>query len=617
MNESIALSIAAIGIISLACQWLAWWIKLPAILFLLLAGIFIGPVSGWINPDELFGDLLFPIVSLSVAVILFEGSLTLKFSEIKGLENVVQRMVTSGMLVTWAVTTTATYYLLDVSFQLALLFGALTVVTGPTVIVPMLRAVRPTAYLSKILRWEGIVIDPVGALLAVLVYEFIISGSGEGALGHSLWFFASQILTGLVFGMLAGYTLGVILRRHWLPEYLRSMATLMIVFAVFALSNHIRAESGLLTVTVMGIWLANMKHVDVEDILNFKETLSIVLISGLFIILAARLDIAQIAQLGWGALGVLLIMQFVARPLKVAVSTWGSSLNWRERAMLGWIAPRGIVAAAVAALFSLQLQQRGFEQASILVPLTFIVIIGTVALQSVTARLVAVWLGVAEPEARGFLIVGANSLARAIAKALQKHDIPVLLADTSWNNIRAAMMDDLPTFYGNVVSEYADQRLDLVGIGQLLALSSVHHENAVATMRYRTEFGSENIYSLQVISEKEGDVKTGKPSVGRTAFGDDVSFTGLSKMVGEGACIRSTGLTDEFGYDDYHQEYDKRAIPLFAISPSGKMRVYTASQDLKPGSGWTIISMISEPQDKFDEPSSGEPSEVEQGESKS
>ena len=616
MNESIALTIAAIGVISLACQWLAWWIKLPAILFLLLAGIFIGPVSGWIKPDELFGDLLFPIVSLSVAVILFEGSLTLKFSEIKGLEKVVQRMVTSGMLVTWAVTTTATYFLLDVSFQLALLFGALTVVTGPTVIVPMLRAVRPTAYLSKILRWEGIVIDPVGALLAVLVYEFIISGSGEGALGHSLWFFASQILTGLVFGMLSGYTLGVILRRHWLPEYLRSMATLMIVFAVFALSNHIRAESGLLTVTVMGIWLANMKHVDVEDILNFKETLSIVLISGLFIILAARLDLAQIAQLGWGALGVLLIMQFVARPLKVAVSTWGSSLNWRERAMLGWIAPRGIVAAAVAALFSLQLQQRGFEQASILVPLTFIVIIGTVALQSVTARLVAVWLGVAEPEAKGFLIVGANSLARAIAKALQKHDVSVLLADTSWNNIRAAMMDDLPTFYGNVVSEYADQRLDLVGIGQLLALSSVHHENAVATMRYRTEFGSENIYSLQVISEKEGDVKTGKPSVGRTAFGDDVSFTGLSKMVGEGACIRSTGLTDEFGYADYQQEYDKRAIPLFAISPSGKLRVYTASQDLKPGSGWTIISMISEPQDKFDEPSSGEPPEVEQGKGK-
>jgi len=318
----------------------------------------------------------------------------------------------------------------------------------------------------------------------------------------------------------------------------------------------------------------------------------------LFIILAARLDFAQLAQLGWGALGVLLIMQFVARPLKIAVSTWGSSLNWRERAMLAWIAPRGIVAAAVAALFSLQLQQRGFEQASALVPMTFIVIIGTVALQSITARLVATGLGVAEPEPKGFLIVGSSSLAREIAKALHKHDVHVLMADTSWNNIRAAMMDNLPTFFGKVVSEYADQRLDLVGIGQLLALSSVHEENVLAAMRYRTEFGSANIYTLQVISEKEGDTKTGKPPVGRIAFGKDVSFTSLSKMLGEGATVRSTGITDEFTFDDYNQKYSERAVPLFAISPSGKLHVYTAGDDLEPASGWTLISLVHEPKNE-------------------
>jgi NhaP-type Na+/H+ or K+/H+ antiporter len=596
MNEHIALSIAAIGILALACQWLAWWVKLPAILFLLLAGIVVGPVSGWINPDVLFGDLLFPIVSLSVAVILFEGSLTLKFHEIEGLEKVVRRMVSVGMLVTCTVTTIATYYLLDVSFQMALLFGAVTVVTGPTVIVPMLRTVRPTANLSNILRWEGIVIDPMGALLAVLVYEFIISGSSGSAWGHTLRFFAEQILIGLLLGALAGYLLGILLRRHWLPEYLRNMATLMIVFGVFALSNYIRAESGLLTVTVMGIWLANMKHVEVDDILDFKETLSIVLISGLFILLAARLDFTQVQQLGWGALGILLIMQFIARPLKVLVSTWGSSLNWRERAMLSWIAPRGIVAAAVAALFSLQLQQRGFEQATFLVPMTFIVIIGTVALQSLTARLVATRLGVAEPEPKGFLIVGSNSLARSIAKALSKHDVRVLLADTSWNNVRAAMMDNLPTFYGNVVSEYADRQLDLVGIGQLLALSGVREENALAAMRYRTEFGSANIYSLQVESEKEGDTKTGKPPVGKVAFGADVSFTQLSAMLGEGAEIRSTGLTDEFGFDKYSEKYSHSAVPLFAISPRGKLNVYTAGVELNPTAGWTIVSLVAEPE---------------------
>jgi NhaP-type Na+/H+ or K+/H+ antiporter len=601
VNETIVLSVAAIGVLALICQWFAWWVKLPAILFLLLSGIVVGPVLGWIDPDALFGDLLFPVVSLSVAVILFEGSLTLRLSEIKGLERVVRRMVSSGMLMTWTVTTLATYELLDISFQLALLFGALTVVTGPTVIVPLLRTVRPTAHLANILRWEGIVIDPLGALLAVLVFEFIISGSGGTALGHTLLLFAEQILTGLVLGVAAGYALGVALRHYWLPEFLHNAAALMLVFGVFALSNHIRAESGLLTVTVMGIWLANMKGVDVEGILDFKETLSIVLISGLFIILAARLDFEGVTLLGWGALGVLLIMQFVARPLKILVSTWGSSLTWRERAMLAWVAPRGIVAAAVAALFALQLEQQGFDQAAMLVPMTFIVIIGTVALQSITARLVAVSLGVAEPDPKGFLIVGGNPVARAIALALHKHGFRVLLADTSWNNVRAAMMENLPAFFGKVVSEHADRRLDLVGIGQLLALSSVQEENALASMRYRTEFGVANIYSLQVTSEKEDDTKTGKPPYGYIAFGEDVSFTQLSKMLSNGAEIRSTGLSDEFGFDEYYKKYFGRAVPLFAINPRGKLFVYTALSDLKLVSGWTIISLVEQPSEKVAE----------------
>lgn len=595
MNDTILLSLAAIGILSLACQWIAWWVKLPAILFLLLAGIVVGPVAGWINPDVLFADLLFPLVSLAVAVILFEGSLTLRFSEIKGLEKVVRRLVSTGLMVTWAVTTTATYVLLDISFQLALLFGALTVVTGPTVIVPMLRTVRPTAHLSNILRWEGIVIDPIGALLTVLVYEFIIAGSGSDALGHTFLLFIQQILSGLVLGALSGYVLGIILRRHWLPEYLRNMATLMLVLGVFTLSDYTREESGLLAVTVMGIWLANMRNVDVKDILDFKETLSIVLISGLFIILAARLNFDEVTQLGWGALGVFLVIQFIARPLKVMVSTWGTSLTWRERGLLSWIAPRGIVAAAIAALFAMQLQRQGMEQAVLLVPLTFIVIIGTVALQSATARLLAVWLGVAEPEPKGFLIVGANPLARAIAVVLQKHEFRVLLADSSWNNIRAAMMENIPAYYGNVVSEHADRRLDLVGIGQLLTLSSVQQENALAAMRYRTEFGVGNIYNLQVATESEGDKKTGKPRVGQVAFGEDVSFTQLTKMLSDGAEIRSTPLTDEFGYDEYYKKY-YRAVALFAINPRGKLSVYTAESDLKPTAGWTIISLI--PQSK-------------------
>jgi hypothetical protein len=218
-----------------------------------------------------------------------------------------------------------------------------------------------------------------------------------------------------------------------------------------------------------------------------------------------------------------------------------------------------------------------------------------VALQSITARLVAVWLGVAEPDPKGFLIVGGNPLARAIALALQKHDFHVLIADTSWSNVRAAMMENLPAFFGKVVSEYADRRLDLVGIGQLLALSSVQEENALAALRYRTEFGVENIYSLQVTSEKEGDTKTGGPPCGHIAFGEEVSFTQLSKVLGKGGEIRSTGLSEEFGFDEYYKKYYRRAVPLFAISPRGKLYVYTADSDLNPVSGWTIISLIEKP----------------------
>ncbi|MEJ2440944.1 MAG: cation:proton antiporter [Gammaproteobacteria bacterium] len=568
MNEMIVISLAGIGIVALACQWLAWWIKLPAILFLLLAGLLLGPVTGLIHPDKLFGDLLFPVVSLSVAVVLFEGSLTLKFREIKGLEKVVQRLLSIGVLTTWAITTLATYLLLSIPFELALLFGALTVVTGPTVIVPMLRTVRPTARLSNILRWEGIVIDPIGALLAVLVFEFIISGSGVAALGHTLLSFAGQVSTGLVIGAVSGYGWGTVLRRHWLPEFLHKVATLMIVFGVFALSNQLQSES-----------------------------LSIVLISGLFIILATRIDFTRVTQLGWHALGVLLVMQFVARPVKVLVATWGSSLSWRERTLLAWIAPRGIVAAAIAALFALQLEQQAYPGATLLVPMTFIIILGTVTLQSATARMLAMWLGVAEPEPTGFLIVGANPLARAIARALDKNGFHVQLADTSWSNIRNAVMDNLPTYYGNVVSEDADRRLDLVGIGQLLALSSVHEENALAASRYRSEFGAANIYSLQITSEREGDTKTGKPRIGQLAFGEAASYKSLSAMLGEGAEVRSTSLSDEFGFDEYYKQYF-RAVPLFAINPRGKLSVYTDEHELKPAAGWTIISLIpqSEPE---------------------
>lgn len=599
MEQHALLTIAGLSVLAIGCQWFAWWVRLPAILFLLLAGILAGPVLHWIVPDVLLGDLLFPFVSLAVSVILFEGSLTLKFAEIRGLEQIVRRLVTSGLLVTWTVVAFAAGYLVRFPPELAVLFGAMTVVTGPTVIVPLLRTVRPTASIANILRWEGIVIDPIGALLAVLVFEFIVSGRLDAAFGHTLASFAKILAVGVVFGVAAGQALGLALRHHWLPEYLHNVATLALVFGVFALSNAAQGEAGLLTVTVMGLWLANMDDVPVEDILDFKESLSVALISVLFVLLAARLDFAQLHALGWGAVGVLAAMQFVARPLKILVSTWGTTLRWQERALLAWIAPRGIVAAAVAALFSLRLQAAGFAQADLLVPLTFLVIIGTVVLQSATAGPLARLLGVADPEPTGFLIIGANPVARAIAGVLAKRGIPTLLCDATWSHIRAARMAGLATFYGSAVSSYADRRLDLVGLGRVLALSSQPELNALALHRYRREFDRNQLYALPAAGPDVSDRSSAVSGVGRIAFGADATYARLAEALSVGGEIRETKLTENFDFDAFNRMHFRRAVPLFAVDPKDRLRVFTATAgaQVAPGPGWTLISLIT-PEDE-------------------
>lgn len=597
MNEQqILLAFGGIGIAALGCQWLAWRLKLPAILFLLLTGIVVGPVLGWLDPQELLGPLLMPLVSLAVALILFEGSLTLHVSEWREIGSVVHRLVTVGALSTWAVITLATHWLLGFDWLLALLFGTLTLVTGPTVIVPMLRVVRPKASIANILRWEGIVIDPIGALLAVVVYSFIISRAAGDGLSHSLLTFAGVILCGSLFGLIGGWVLGHILRRQWLPEYLHSLATLAAVLGIFIASNQIMHESGLLAVTLMGMWMANMKGVDVRHILHFKENLSVLLISGLFILLAARLDLNAMIALGPVVLVLLLIIQFIARPLNVLLSTFGSKLNWRERALLAWIAPRGIVAAAVSAIFAIRLDQAGHEGALLLVPLTFAVIIGTVVLQSATARPLARLLKVAEPAPSGFLIVGANGPARVVGKALQQLGSRVLLTDSNWENIRAARMENLPTYFGNPASQHAEAHLDLVGLGHLLALSPSGELNALAAMRFRHEFGHQRLYALASGQESQRTDKHRASHEHRgQALGDRaLTYSQLANALNQGAELYSTQLTENFTWEDYQALHGSRATLLFARDSGGWVYVVTPESDLKPGPGWTLLALISQ-----------------------
>lgn len=593
MNEAAIIAFTGICLVSMLCQWVAWRVRLPAILFLLISGFLLGPIFGLVNPDQLFGDLLFPFVSLAVAIILFEGSLTLKLSELPGLSQTILRLVTLGALITWIIIAASAHFLFQLSWQLSVLFGALCVVTGPTVIMPLLRTVRPNAKVANILRWEGILIDPIGALLVVVTFEFIILQSQGNALGHTLLLFGQILLVGTVLGIAAGYGLGILLRRHLLPDYLHNFAALTILFVAFALANHLAEESGLLAVTLMGLWLANMRDVNISHILDFKENLTVLFISGLFILLAARLDLSQIQSLSLSLLMLFAIIQLIARPISVWISSLGSNLNWREKALLSWIAPRGIVAAAVSALFALRLEQGQIDDADLLVPLVFMVIIGTVILQSATAGPLARWLGVAEPAPTGVLIMGANPVARCLGEAIKDLGFRVLLAGTDRSNVHAARLAGLDTFYGNPASEYANQRLSLSGMGVLLALSPSSEINTLVATRYSQDFGRRNMYSLASSLDKKTSDKHRVAQASRSyqLLTNKISYKKLASIISQGGQIKKTKLSDEYGYQDYLAD-NKESIQLFLLSPQKELFIYTDELLEEPKADWTIVSLV-------------------------
>ena len=593
MSEHAMLSLSFILLAGMLCQWIAWRVKFPAIIFLLAAGIVAGPVTQWLNPDQLFGDLLFPFVSLAVAVILFEGSLTLKIQNIPGLERVIRNLITIGAFITWMITALATRMLLDFSWSVSFLFGAIMVVTGPTVIMPLLRTVRPKKNVASILQWEGILIDPLGAILAVLVFEFIVSGGVEGGFAASLLIFGKMILIGILIGAAGGLLFGFLLKKYLIPHYLHNISALALVCVVFAVSNVLEPESGLLSVTIMGIWLANSKGLELDDILDFKESLSILLISMLFIILAARMNINEFIDLGWPALAVFAVIQFVIRPLSVHICALGSKLTMNERHLLSWIAPRGIVAAAITALFSIRLEYLGYQDAAQMVPLTFLVIIGTVLLQSMTAGPLARFLKVAEPENEGFLILGANRVAQVIAEELKKNNIQTLLTDQNWSAVTEAKLKGLAAYWGNPVSEHAERNLDLMGIGNLLAMSPHVELNALAAQYYRLEFAPANIFTIRNSQPNSGasEAKAAFRYSGRILFGDSITYQDLEQLLQQGAEMKTTLLTEEFSFEDYLEQQGDARVSLFAIGANAAVHVFTAQPDFTPKAGWKIIAL--------------------------
>ena len=598
MFDSFAISpllmLAGIGLLAAVAQWVAWRVRLPAILFLLVFGILVGPVAGVLDPDELFGDLLFPIISLSVAVILFEGALTLKLAELREIGSTVRNLVTIGALATLLITAVIVHFSVGFGFDMALLFGAMVVVTGPTVIVPMLRTMRPVKRVADILRWEGIVIDPIGALLTVLAFDFYLASRKVDAFGEIFQLFLLVVATGTIIGLLFGFGLSFVLRKHWLPEYLRSPFTLLMVFVAFALSESLEHESGLLAVTVFGMVMANRPGIDVDDILDFKESLAVLLISGLFILLAARIEVQGLIAVGWPSLVVVAGIIFVARPVAVFLSTWGSDLTASERLLISWIGPRGIVCAAIAAIFALRLEQEGASGAGLLVPLAFLVIISTVVLQSLTARPLAGWLNLREDAPTGYLIVGGGRVARMLATTLMGHDVRVVIADGDWDHISEARMAGIETYFGNPVSDHADRYLDLSGIGNLICLSGRVNFDALASQHFGRSFGATHIYELPTSAEGHQGEKhrvTGKLR-GKRLFGEDVDHDQLRDLLRDGWETKTTGLTEAFDLEQYLEKYQDRALVLFLVDASDRLRFVTDEEQWQPGPGWQVVSLV-------------------------
>lgn len=594
-NSSTAtlVSLASVIVLGGAAQWIAWRVRLPSILLLLICGFVAGPVSQLVDPNDLFGKLLRPFVAISVALILFEGGLSLNFGELKGKGKIVRNLVTVGLVITGAIATVSARWLIDLDWALALLLGGILTVTGPTVILPLLRHIRPKGSVGTVLKWEGIVIDPIGALLAVLIFEVVLS---QHAGRDSTQMLAIAILKTVVIGgglgAFAAWLMIVTIKHYWAPEYLQNSIAMMLVVASFAASNYVQHESGLFTVTLMGIVLANQKKADVRHIVEFKENLRVMLISALFILLSARLKFDDFKDIGFGALVFVGVLIVIARPLSVFVSTLGSTLSRGERLFLMFMAPRGIVAASVASIFALDLEQKGYAQARMLGPLTFTVIVATVLFYGFTAPYMAKRLELSEQDSQGVLLLGGHRFSRAVAATLKELGYRVVIIDNNPQNVSAARLQGIPTYLGSVFGERILDELDLSGIGRIMAMTPNDPINALAGQRFARVFGAAGLFQIAPKSSKDGKDGLGSQFHGRMLFSEQATYFELDERMARGEVLKSTKLSETFSFDDFKKRYGADALPLFAVTEDEKLRIITADKPFEPKPGLRLVALV-------------------------
>lgn len=594
MSEEIITGLAIIVILGISAQWIAWRLRIPSILLLLLFGFIAGPVTGILDPDTVMGDALLPVVTMSVAVILFEGGLSLRVKELKTIGGTVVKLISLGVFITWILTSLAAYYILELNLQISILLGAVLVVTGPTVINPLLAHIRPKGNVGKVLKWEGIIIDPVGALLAVLVFEAILVGQVQQASSLVALGIFKTIIFGGGIGIGLSLLLVYLLKRYWIPDYLQETTTFMLVILAFLLSNQFQDESGLFAATVMGIVLDNQKIVTIKNIVEFKENLVVLIISSLFILLAARLDLNSFASFDWGTVIFLLSLIVVIRPLSVFLSSIRSGLNIREKLFLSWMAPRGIVAAAVASVFAFKLAEKGFEQTENIVPITFAVIVTTVMLYGMTATWVAKKLKVAQTNPQGILFIGAYKWVRELALLIKESGFNVALIDTSPTNVRKARKMGLQVYHGNVLSESIADEIDLDGIGKLIALTPNDEVNSLGALHFSEYFDSEHVFQLRPnLSDGKGyNAHTPKHLRGRFIFSKEIYYQSIVEFSRKNFKLTTLEMSDKQDYDDLIIEYKGNIEPLFIIEKDNRLKVFVEDLDWEPIEGEKLIAMV-------------------------
>ena len=596
--------VLAFGILA---QWLAWRLKIPSILILLAFGFGLSLTTG-IQVDAYLGgetDTLLAVVSLFVAVILFEGGLTLKFSELKQAGAPILRLCTLGVAIAFTLSSIAATLIFQWNWRVAALLGAILVVTGPTVVGPLLRVIKPSRKISSIVKWEGIVVDPIGAILAVLVFQAAIAGGIQSA-GNAVFIaLIKTILVGIVLALVIAKVIEVLLKRHYIPEFLESVFLLAVVAAVFAASNSFQEESGLLTVTVLGIALANQKSVSVRKILEFNENLRVLIISVLFIVLAGRINPSDLFSVVIPSLLFLAVLILAVRPASVYLSCLGSGkLDFRERSFLAALAPRGIVAAAVTSVFAIEFDHSAHEgllapeiadQATQMVPTVFIIIIGTVFLYGLSARSLALSLGVAPPATDGILFAGADLWIREIASSLQKDGHTVMLLDTRYGNIAAARMAGLHAIRANILSEHAEENLEFPGVTHLVAGTSNDEVNSLATHEYAHIFGKANVWQIPP-SDKDHHPTTSVAAHrrGRICFSGEPTFQMLENLASSNGRIVKTLLTDVFTLKDFFENHGSGSVIMFLYDRERGLRPADAGLKDVP-TGTTIYSMVSPP----------------------